>query len=221
MPNTSLAQIPNTQSVVARLEEDIVLGLIHPRERLVEDELMARFDIKRHVVRHVLASLEAMGLVERRRNVGALVRAYTSQEVRDLYAVRELLEAECARLIQMPADTDRLARLVAVQKSHDQAVDAGDQRRAFRANEVFHQTLFGLADNPVLVNAIQHHAKRAHVVRFVSLTRRAALQQAREEHWAMIDALRSGERERLITLCRDHLGPSRDIYIETYGRTEP
>ena len=77
------------------------------------------------------------------------------------------------------------------------------------------------SDNPVLVNAIQYHAKRAHVVRFVSLTRRAALQQAREEHWAMIDALRSGERERLITLCRDHLGPSRDIYIETYGRTEP
>lgn len=28
------------------LEEEIVLGVLHPRERLVEDELMARFSTK-------------------------------------------------------------------------------------------------------------------------------------------------------------------------------
>jgi DNA-binding GntR family transcriptional regulator len=35
---------------VETLEEDIAFGYMHPRERLVEDELRARFGLKRHVV---------------------------------------------------------------------------------------------------------------------------------------------------------------------------
>ena len=38
------------------LEEEIVLGVLHPRERLVEDELMARFSTKRHVVRQAVTA---------------------------------------------------------------------------------------------------------------------------------------------------------------------
>ncbi len=63
------------QQALDTLEEDIVFGRLHPRERLTEDALMARFGLKRHVVRQALAELELMGVVERKRNVGAVVRA--------------------------------------------------------------------------------------------------------------------------------------------------
>jgi len=43
------------QDIVHRVEEDIVFRVYHPRERLVEDELMQRFDAKRHVIRQALA----------------------------------------------------------------------------------------------------------------------------------------------------------------------
>ena len=90
--------IPGSADWIARqLEEDIVIGRLHPRERLVEDDLMARFEVKRHVVREALATLDRMGLVERRRNVGALVRFFSSQQVQELYALRSLLEVEAAR----------------------------------------------------------------------------------------------------------------------------
>lgn len=62
--------IPQTlgiEQVTALVEEDIVFGKLHPRERLVEEELMARFSIKRHVARDLLMNLERMGLVERRK----------------------------------------------------------------------------------------------------------------------------------------------------------
>jgi DNA-binding GntR family transcriptional regulator len=61
------------RSVSDELEEQIVLGVLHPRERLVEDDLCERFNLKRHVARQVLAEVERRGLVERRKNVGALV----------------------------------------------------------------------------------------------------------------------------------------------------
>lgn len=61
-----------------------MLGVLHPRERLVEDDLCARVAIKRHVTRLVLAELEQRGLVERRKNGGALVKSYTPREVMEL-----------------------------------------------------------------------------------------------------------------------------------------
>jgi DNA-binding GntR family transcriptional regulator len=51
------------RTLVSSLEEDIVLGRLHPRERLIEDELMRRFAAKRHVVRRALADLQQMGIV--------------------------------------------------------------------------------------------------------------------------------------------------------------
>ena len=54
--------------VIERLEEDIVFGRRRPRERLVEEDLVAQFGAKKHVIRQALAELERMGLVERKRN---------------------------------------------------------------------------------------------------------------------------------------------------------
>ncbi|WP_207390860.1 GntR family transcriptional regulator [Phytopseudomonas dryadis] len=209
---------PTVKRVVDTLEEEIVLGFLHPRERLVEDELLSRFQLKRHVVRQVLVELERMGLVERKRNVGALVKAYSVEEVEHLYAVRELLESHGVAMIRLPLPAERLEPLIEVQRQHDAAVAAGDLRRTFRLNVTFHRELFSLSDNPVLVEAIQAHAQRAHSIRASTMVMPQQLERARLEHWQIIEALGSGDRERLMTLCRDHLKPSRDAYIEAYRR---
>ena len=64
-----VARDPPTASeaalAIAAIEEDIVLAKLHPRQRITEDELLARFGLKRHVVREVLATLERMGPDER------------------------------------------------------------------------------------------------------------------------------------------------------------
>nr|WP_196251587.1 GntR family transcriptional regulator [Cupriavidus necator] len=201
------------QQAVDTLEEDIVFGRLHPRERLTEDDLMARFDLKRHVVRQVLARLEAIGVVERKRNVGAVVRAFSAREVLELYALREVLECHAAELITLPVPAARLAPLVAVQKQHDAAVAAGDARAVFRINQAFHRELFALTDNAVLQQAIGDYARRAHPIRFGTLAAAAYRERARQEHWAMIEALKTGDRDALMALCRRHLLPSRDAYL--------
>lgn len=209
---------PTMQQVVEILEEEIVLGVLHPRERLVEDDLLSRFQLKRHVVRQVLIELERMGLVERKRNIGALVKAYSVEEVKNLYAVRELMETHCVGIIPLPVPTPVLETLIAVQREHDAAAAAGDLRRVFRANITFHRTLFGLSNNPILVDAIQDHAQRAHSVRTSTLVLPEQLERARREHWQIIEALREGDREQLIRVCRDHLTPSLDAYIAAHNR---
>ncbi|MDI3406437.1 GntR family transcriptional regulator [Streptomyces cavernicola] len=200
--------------LIERLEQEIVLGTRFPRERLVEDELMERYDAKRHVVRSALKELESQGLVERRRNIGSFVRAYTAKELRDVYAVRELLETHCAGLIELPVAIDRLAALTAIQKDHDAAVDTADLPALVHSNTAFHQVLFGLADNAALVETINRHARMTHAVRSVTATSADLRERSRKEHWAIIRALTDGDRESLVETCRAHLLPSRDAYLQ-------
>lgn len=200
-------------SMIAALEEDVVFGRLHPRERLVEDELMERFQVKRHVTRDALAALDRMGLIERRKNVGAVVRSFTAQEVRELYELRGLLETEAARRVVMPVPPERLDRLIAIQRQHDAAVAAGDARTVFRVNLAFHQALFSLGSSETLRKAIDEYARQTHPIRFASLVSADYREQARQDHWKMIEALHAGDREALVALCDAHLLPSRDAYL--------
>lgn len=210
------ACVPMTlEGIVAAIEEDVIFGRLHPRERLVEDDLMERFDVKRYMVRDALATLDRMGLVERRKNVGALVRSFSAKEVQEVYHLRGLLETEAARLIPLPVRQEDLEALISIQKEHDHAVASSDTRRLFRINLAFHRALFELTGNATLQQAISEYARQTHPIRFISSMSPQYRETARQEHWQIIDALRSGDRDALIRLCEVHLHPARDAYLES------
>ncbi len=203
------------QDIVHRIEEDIVFRVYHPRERLVEDELMQRFDAKRHVVRQALAELERDGFVLRKPNSGAQVRALTAKETSELYAVREILETSCAKLIPLPLEARLLAPIEKIQREHTAAIKNKDVRAVFRANLAFHEAVFRLCGNEALVDAIGDFARRTHPVRLTTLVTEQYLEQARGEHEQMLRALRKGDRARLVALCAGHLKPSFEAYLRT------
>lgn len=205
--------VADVATAVRTLEEDIVLGRLHPRERLIEDDLIRRFRFKRHAAREVLTELARLELVDRRKNVGSEVRAFSAREVGELYQMRELLESEAACLVPCPLDEASLESLIAIQREHDSAVAQADLRAVFRSNQLFHQTLFGFCENRVLQKAVQDYARQTHSIRFSSLVDADSRERSRQEHWAMIEALRGGRRADLVRLCRDHLLPSRDAYL--------
>jgi DNA-binding GntR family transcriptional regulator len=202
--------------IVEQIEEDIVFGRLHPRERLVEEELTERFNANRHVIRQALVELEHMGIVERKRNRGAVVREILPTDAEKVYAVREILEIAAARSIPLPASPELIDRLRAVQEQHSEGVDAGDLRRVFRMNMEFHRILFSACGNPYLWEGIAHFAHKSHSIRSYSITDPGYLRIARDEHWAMIDALQTGDRERLVELCRRHIARGKDAYLAAY-----
>ena len=209
------AEAQPLQDIVRRIEEDIVFRVYHPRERLVEDELMQRFDAKRHVVRQALAELERGGFVLRKPNSGAQVRALTAKEATELYAVRQILETSCARLIPLPVETRRLAPIEKIQREHAAAIRNRDVRAVFRANLAFHAAVFRLCGNDALLEAIADFARRTHPVRLTTLVTEQYLEQARSEHEQMLLALRKGDRARLVAVCARHLKPSHEAYLRT------
>ena len=88
-PRARQSVTDQVREIVSALEEQIVLGWLMPRERLLEDRLTAQFSCKKHVIREALTELERMGLVERVLNKGAAVRFLSPEAVGQIYTVRE------------------------------------------------------------------------------------------------------------------------------------
>jgi DNA-binding GntR family transcriptional regulator len=141
------------------------------------------------------------------------VRLLSPEEIRQIYSVREALEMLAAQQIPLPGSPEFVAELTRIQTEHTRAVEARDFRAAFHANMAFHDCLFSACGNPYLAEMIRSSAQKVHGARFYTSASVPHLVNARDEHWAMIRAIESGNRDSLVSLCRSHIGPSLDTYL--------
>jgi DNA-binding GntR family transcriptional regulator len=199
--------------IVRALEFDILFGRLRPRERLVEDALMARFKAKRHMIRRALDELERMGVVVRAPNRGAAVRDFTAQEVEEIYDLRELLQRHAAERMPLPGNPELVVALTEIQRRHDAAVAANDLRLVDQVNDAFHKMFFAACGNRHLADAITHYYQLTRAMRVYPIADPVSLEKLRDEHWAMIRALEAGDREVLARLVAQHIQPSKIAYL--------
>jgi len=210
---------PSRADAIARkIEEDIVVGRRHPRERLVEQDLSEQFGTHRGDVRLALFELEKKGLIQRIPNRGAVVRDLTPAEVSEIYDVREELEVMAIRILPFPVAKGDIERLEALQRDHSKAVDAGNLPDVFHSNVRFHRVLLGLCGNRCLIETIEQLADKVNSIRSSAYANPEALDNARHDHIKMIDALRHSRRDDLITLTRRHLKPAPQAYAQSYRK---
>lgn len=217
-PNARSREPSVAELIATRLEEDIVLGRRHPRERLIEQDLCERFDTHRGDVRLALFELEKKGIIERIPNRGAMVRDLSPREVTEIYAVREELEVMAVRVLPFPVGESDLEKLHQLERKHSAAVDAGDLLTVFYGNLHFHRALFGLCGNACLIETIETLGQQVYGIRSYANAFPEALDRARRDHVDMLKALRAGRRDDLIALTRQHLKPSPAAYIRAYER---
>lgn len=93
-------------TVTDQLREDIRVGRLPPGSVLRQDVLAGRFGVSRQPIRLAIASLRASGLVTVRRDRSVEVVALSYDALRDLVAVRLLVERE-ALVRAIPHRTER------------------------------------------------------------------------------------------------------------------
>jgi len=199
--------------VVARLEEDIIFGRLAPAARLTEDALMSRYGTSRHFVRQALVEAERRGIVWREKNVGATVRFYSADEVRQIYEVREMLTRQAALMIPLPAPQSLIDELRELQRHYCAKADLQDLRGIHEANDAFHVALFSACDNPYLVRSLQDYMNLTLPMRAKNLADADGLAQSRRQHELMIELLKGRDSWALAQLCVDHMQFSKSDYL--------
>ena len=203
--------------LIARISEDILFGRLLPRERLIEDDLIAGTGSTRHAVRAALQALARDGLVVHHPNRGAQVRSFSPAEVEEITAVREILHAAAAQAVPMPPPEALLEALSEIEAAHAAAVERADLAAIHAENDRFHETLFAACGNRHLAATIHDHARLSLAFRCHAMADPALARQARDEHRAMIQALRVGDREGFVMLCREHTSFAKRAYGRVLG----
>ncbi|MGY2986849.1 GntR family transcriptional regulator [Bradyrhizobium sp. USDA 4508] len=199
--------------VIRRLEEDIIFGRFAPGLRLVEDNLMQRYGASRHFVRQALFQLERQGIVLREKNVGATVRFYSAEEVRQIYEVREMLTRQAALMIALPAPQSLIDQLSELQRHYCIKAEAQDMRGIHETNDAFHLALFSACGNPYLVRSLQDYMNLTLPMRAKNLADSEGLALSRRQHELMIELLKGRDSWALAQLCVDHMRYSKADYL--------
>ena len=207
--------------VIRRLEEDIIFGRFAPGLRLVEDTLMQRYRASRHFVRQALFQLERQGIVLREKNVGATVRFYSAEEVRQIYEVREMLTRQAALMIALPAPAGLIAELSELQRQYCARADAQDLRGIHETNDAFHLALFAACGNPYLVRSLQDYMNLTLPMRAKNLADSEGLTLSRRQHELMIELLKGRDSWALAQLCVDHMQYSKADYLDRIAADKP
>jgi DNA-binding GntR family transcriptional regulator len=203
----------HADTVYDALKKDILSGALSPGVILREEELARRHHVSRTPVREALSRLEAEGLAARHGGSGLLVSELGTDEIIDLYVLREVLEGLAARLCASRRTEIDLARLEAANQQAQRAVAAGDVTRAAKLNADFHFLIWRIAGNRPLSQAI--NGVHQSVQRFAqnTLAYPGRLEQSVAEHEQLLEAIRERDDVRAEQLAIDHVRQVRNIRI--------
>lgn len=203
--------------VAAELQREIIFGRLKPRERLLENELAERFNVGRHIIRAAFDQLDRAGLITRRANRGVVVYDYQTNEVEELYAMRELLQRAAAERIPLPASEALIAALTRINGAYARHLAHGELERVAEYNDDFHRTLFEACGNRFLSSSIEQFWLKTAAIHCYAIGIPHLSQQSLREHEQMVEALRVGDRALLVQLCVDHMRPALEAYKAAHG----
>lgn len=102
------ARVALRHHVVQSLLKAIIRGKLPAGSRLIASRLSVQLGVSATPIREALVELEQSGVVELLHHRGALVKPFGRKEVRDFYAVRELLECAAVQSACGHVDHDLL-----------------------------------------------------------------------------------------------------------------
>jgi DNA-binding GntR family transcriptional regulator len=183
--------------------------------RLREEDLAERIGVSRTPVREALRRLDAEGLVEFMPNRGAHVASWTDQDLREIFALRALLESFGARLAAARIDQQALAALAELCDGMDRALadrDLGHLERVADLNNRFHQGVLAASGSRRLTMLLSSLVEAPLVYR--TFRRYSAEQLARSmaHHRELLAALETGDGEWAESVMRSHVLAARDIF---------
>jgi len=202
--------------IIRTLENDIELGLLHPRERLIEEQLAKRFNAGRHVIRAALRALEKSELLDIRPNYGAAVKFVAPEVARELYDVRLILERAAFSAIRFPVPDAALANLKKIQTLHEQAYRKSDLREVARCNIEFHNRIYLLSGNVELARTISDVMKKTCGIRAIAFRRPDWRSVIIKEHRELIDCLEQEDLARLRKVHKRHTNRGLKAYLSVH-----
>ena len=193
-----------TRSIVDALTKAIVEHRLHPGTKLAEQKLADHFGVSRTLIRQALFQLVQKRLIRMEPARGAFVATPSSDEARQVFAVRRMIEIEMTRSFVRnvtPAQIKALKDHVAEEKA---AVSRGDVAGRTDLLGDFHVRMAELMGNDVLAQILGELISRCALITLMYQSSNAAEHSA-EEHAEILKAIVAKDEKLAVKLMDEHL----------------
>jgi len=198
---TRLGHRTLSAAIVEQLRSDILAGTYAAGDQLRQDALAASFQVSRIPVREALFQLEAEGLVLIEPHKGAIVSAFSLEEIDDVFDLRVMLEprmlAQSAPLLT-PQDFAEVSTLDAEFKG---AIAEQDVAQWGQLNARFHLALYRHARQPRTLAIVTSLLQTSDRFTRLQMNRAPALSRAESEHRKLLRLCQEGK----VAQACDHL----------------
>ena len=201
-PEPGVGHRPLRSVVATELRRLILDGTLRPGERLIEDRLAEMLNVSRNPVREAIRVLEAEGFLEVSARRGAFVATLSDKQAADLFEVRLALEPLGARLAAAEVAPELVDRMRAILEEVETQAAEKDPDYLLGRHTELHSLIFKMTGNVYLTAIALPMVRRGQwLLQSAPVWDPAAW----SEHFALIDAIESGDADLAEVLARHHV----------------
>lgn len=194
-----------TEKVYQNLRSDILSGTFRDQEELREAALAKVYGVSRTPVREAIRQLALEGLVDTIPNRGAYVHNIHGKDVKDVYAIRSLLEGLAARWAVENITDEQIEAMEEVLYMSEYYRKKELWEQVYECDNRFHDLMYAASGSHLL----EHMLRTFH--EYVQQVRKSALQDEKrakssfEEHAAILEAIKKGQADEAADLAKQHI----------------
>ena len=206
VPHSRLKPRPLYEEVAELLRQRIFAGKasdMEPGAWIDELKLAEEYGISRTPLREAIKVLAAEGLVTMKMRRGAYVTEVNAKDLRDVFHLMAVLEADAAGTVASTATAAQLQELEALHQQLEKSTK--DRVKFFTINEVFHVKLLEIANNRWRDQMVADLRKVMKLNRAQSLLKAGRIEESLAEHAAIMAALRKRDTAAAQAAMRAHI----------------
>lgn len=193
-----------TRSIVDALTKAIVEHRLHPGTKLAEQKLADHFGVSRTLIRQALFQLVQKRLIRMEPARGAFVATPSSEEARQVFAVRRMVEVEMTRSFVRSVTPAQIKALQDHLVEEKAAVLRGDVSGRTDLLGDFHVRIAELMGNQVLGQILSELISRCALITLMYQSSNAA-EHSVEEHSEILNAIIAKDENLAVHLMDAHL----------------
>lgn len=210
--------VPASERVAERIRAEVAEARLRVGARLPEQALGEALRVSRNTLREALSQLVAERVLVRVPNRGVFVARPESDDVRDVYSARMVIEPGAIRYGSRTADPAALTAVRAAYLEGRAAADGGDWTGVAAANQHFHRDVVALAGSPRLEREMGRLLAEMRLV----FQRMPGVREFHQPYLArngeIADLLSSGETEKAADELARYLATARDQLLDAYAQ---
>lgn len=216
---SSGASKPIREIAYETLKNAIITGEIPAGIRIVETEYAAKLHISRTPLREALRKLERDGLVEYVIRRGVVVRAFTIEDVEEIYTIRNALEMITLPAIIQNATPKDIQSMRDKLRQMDRLMEENQIERLSAVARAFHDQLTAISGLKRILRVIQGQDEYIHRFSAMSIAKDTRRGFAHQEHHKIVDLVEQKDLEGLQALMQRHIELSKQNCLAALKET--